>query len=188
MKIDVDLRMTQVHETNILALIIIQVGLLMGPLLHVSPLMNPYHYLFKFQSKGQAQLLHAYTQLFQAHKQLLAQSSQARNGSSAHQRSNSTRQPNRGTTGTPGLGTSVGQQVHAHVAQFGNSGYNSGHGDWNSTQETALPQAFSTLTLQDFGDAGWNMDTGASLHLTSNANNLSSIFNERIFPQPPPPF
>ncbi|GKC30623.1 ribonuclease H-like domain-containing protein [Tanacetum coccineum] len=50
------------------------------------------------------------------------------------------------------------------------------------SQETALPQAFSTLTLEDFGNAGRNMDTGASIHLNSNANNLSSVFNECIYP------
>jgi hypothetical protein len=49
-------------------------------------------------------------------------------------------------------------------------------------QETLLPQAFNTLTLQDLGDVGWNMDTGASSHLNSNANNLSTIYNKSIYP------
>ncbi|GJW36061.1 hypothetical protein Tco_0058981 [Tanacetum coccineum] len=84
--------------------------------------------------------LHPHPLSPQAHKQLLAQSTQSCNGSSAHQQSNSNQQPIRGIIGPTGSGTSVGQQVHAHVAQFGNSGYDSGHtGDWNSTQETNLP-------------------------------------------------
>ncbi|GKC26610.1 hypothetical protein Tco_1033904 [Tanacetum coccineum] len=33
---------------------------------------------------------------------------------------------------------------------------------------------------QDFGNEGWNMDTDATLHLNSNANNLSSILNKRM--------
>ncbi|XP_071695889.1 uncharacterized protein [Rutidosis leptorrhynchoides] len=45
------------------------------------------------------------------------------------------------------------------------------------TQETVLPSAFSAMTLQDYGAAGWHMDTGASNHLTSYINNLSTVFN-----------
>ncbi|GJX38725.1 ribonuclease H-like domain-containing protein [Tanacetum coccineum] len=44
---------------------------------------------------------------------------------------------------------------------------------------TSLPSAFSTMTLQD---PTWNMDTGATSYLTSNARNLSTIFNTRLFP------
>ncbi|GJU13467.1 ribonuclease H-like domain-containing protein, partial [Tanacetum coccineum] len=47
------------------------------------------------------------------------------------------------------------------------------------TTETALPSAFSTMTLQD---PTWNMDTGASSHLNSNSSNLSTIFNKRLYP------
>ncbi|GJW27884.1 ribonuclease H-like domain-containing protein [Tanacetum coccineum] len=35
------------------------------------------------------------------------------------------------------------------------------------------------MTLQD---PTWNMDTGAASHLNSNARNLSTIFNQRLFP------
>ncbi|PWA88754.1 ribonuclease H-like domain-containing protein [Artemisia annua] len=45
-------------------------------------------------------------------------------------------------------------------------------------QETTLPQAFNTMTLQD---PNWNMDTGASSHLNSSAKNLSTIFNSCIY-------
>ncbi|GJS63915.1 hypothetical protein Tco_0678479 [Tanacetum coccineum] len=39
-------------------------------------------------------------------------------------------------------------------------------------QATLLPQAFNTMTLRDPTDANWNMDTGASSHLNSNAKLL----------------
>nr|GFD14963.1 ribonuclease H-like domain-containing protein [Tanacetum cinerariifolium] len=44
---------------------------------------------------------------------------------------------------------------------------------------TTLPSAFSTMTLQD---STWNMDTGSSSHLNSNASNLLTVFNQRLFP------
>ncbi|GJV79392.1 ribonuclease H-like domain-containing protein [Tanacetum coccineum] len=46
-------------------------------------------------------------------------------------------------------------------------------------QETALPQAFSTLTLQDFENDGWNMDTDArlALSLTRIITSLDSEFS-----------
>ncbi|GJR35128.1 ribonuclease H-like domain-containing protein [Tanacetum coccineum] len=47
------------------------------------------------------------------------------------------------------------------------------------SQATSLPYAFSTMTLQD---PTWNMDTCASFHLNSNASNLSTIFNQCLFP------
>ncbi|XP_071695617.1 uncharacterized protein [Rutidosis leptorrhynchoides] len=50
------------------------------------------------------------------------------------------------------------------------------------TQETVLPSAFSTMTLQDFGAAGWHMDTCASTHLTSCINNLRTVFNNCKYP------
>ncbi|GJU58200.1 ribonuclease H-like domain-containing protein [Tanacetum coccineum] len=45
-------------------------------------------------------------------------------------------------------------------------------------QPTSLPSAFSTMSLQD---PTWNMDTGATSHLNSNARNLSTLFNKRLF-------
>ncbi|GKG06610.1 ribonuclease H-like domain-containing protein [Tanacetum coccineum] len=50
------------------------------------------------------------------------------------------------------------------------------------SQETQLPHAFNTLTLQDPANSNWNMDTGSSSHLNSSVNNLSTIFNSRIYP------
>ncbi|GJX43593.1 ribonuclease H-like domain-containing protein [Tanacetum coccineum] len=47
------------------------------------------------------------------------------------------------------------------------------------SQPTSLPSAFSTMTLSD---PTWNMDTGASSHLNSNASNLSTIFSRCLFP------
>nr|GEX96222.1 hybrid signal transduction histidine kinase M [Tanacetum cinerariifolium] len=47
------------------------------------------------------------------------------------------------------------------------------------SQATTLPSTFSTMTLQD---PTWNMDTGLSSHLNSNASNLRTIFNQRLFP------
>ncbi|GKB01676.1 ribonuclease H-like domain-containing protein [Tanacetum coccineum] len=49
-------------------------------------------------------------------------------------------------------------------------------------QETLLPNAFNTMTLQDPANANWNMDTGASSHLNSSTSNLSTIFNSCLYP------
>nr|GEZ07407.1 hypothetical protein [Tanacetum cinerariifolium] len=46
------------------------------------------------------------------------------------------------------------------------------------SQPTALPSAFSTMSLQD---PTWNMDTCATSHLNFNARNLSTLFNKRLF-------
>ncbi|GJT66042.1 ribonuclease H-like domain-containing protein [Tanacetum coccineum] len=46
------------------------------------------------------------------------------------------------------------------------------------SQPTSLPSAFSTMTLQD---PTWNMDTCATSHLNSNAHNLSTLFNTRLY-------
>nr|GEU88253.1 hybrid signal transduction histidine kinase M [Tanacetum cinerariifolium] len=47
-----------------------------------------------------------------------------------------------------------------------------------SSQVTSLPNAFNTMSLQD---PTWNMDIGATSHLYSNARNLSTLFNKRLF-------
>ncbi|GKA72754.1 ribonuclease H-like domain-containing protein [Tanacetum coccineum] len=47
-----------------------------------------------------------------------------------------------------------------------------------ASQPTSLPSAFSTMSLQDLT---WNMDTSATSHLNSDARNLSTIFNKRLF-------
>ncbi|GJR38108.1 ribonuclease H-like domain-containing protein [Tanacetum coccineum] len=98
---------------------------------------------------SQGQLLNAYSQLLQAHQTLLAEAQQAQ------QRNNNNRGSAGTRTKTGNVGQaqhSLGQQLQAHV---GSSSTN------NLAQETTLPQAFNTLTLQDFGNEGGNMDTGA---------------------------
>ncbi|GJR64496.1 ribonuclease H-like domain-containing protein [Tanacetum coccineum] len=47
-----------------------------------------------------------------------------------------------------------------------------------ASQSTTLPSASSTMSLQD---PTWNMDTGATSYLNSNARNLSTLFNKRLF-------
>ncbi|GKE99969.1 ribonuclease H-like domain-containing protein [Tanacetum coccineum] len=59
---------------------------------------------------------------------------------------------------------------------------NSSNTSSNTGQETVLPTAFNTMTLQDPANANWHMDTGASSHLNSSAHNLSIIFNSRMYP------
>ncbi|XP_071709322.1 uncharacterized protein [Rutidosis leptorrhynchoides] len=53
------------------------------------------------------------------------------------------------------------------------------------TQQTVIPSTFSTATLPDYGNTGWIVDTGASIHLTSSINNLSTVFNHCIYPSIP---
>nr|GEU75806.1 ribonuclease H-like domain-containing protein [Tanacetum cinerariifolium] len=45
------------------------------------------------------------------------------------------------------------------------------------TQETTLPYAFTTATIQDFSNGAWNMDSGVSSHLNNSFSSLSEIFN-----------
>ncbi|GKC81179.1 ribonuclease H-like domain-containing protein, partial [Tanacetum coccineum] len=48
-----------------------------------------------------------------------------------------------------------------------------------TAQTATLPQAFHTMTPQD---PSWNMDTGASSHLTDNTGMLTSFSNSSIYP------
>ncbi|XP_071714044.1 uncharacterized protein [Rutidosis leptorrhynchoides] len=90
------------------------------------------------------------------------------------------------TQNPPPQTTSVRQgpycQSHASVYNPGLAQPNTGSvlGPYPHTstleQETTLPNAFSTMTLQDFGNAGWHMD------LTSSINSLSTIFNHCMYP------
>ncbi|XP_071693058.1 uncharacterized protein [Rutidosis leptorrhynchoides] len=50
------------------------------------------------------------------------------------------------------------------------------------SQATIVPNVFSTTTLPDHGNSGWTMDTGASTHLTSSINILTTIFNHCMYP------
>ncbi|XP_071740639.1 uncharacterized protein [Rutidosis leptorrhynchoides] len=68
------------------------------------------------------------------------------------------------------------------MAQSVNSSLQSSTQSQTQTQETILPSAFSAMTLQDYGVADWHMDTGASSHLTSCINSLSTIFNHCKYP------
>ncbi|GKC12192.1 ribonuclease H-like domain-containing protein [Tanacetum coccineum] len=76
--------------------------------------------------------------------------------------------------GNFGLTPQQQQAFLANIGQVTNSN--------PSGQETLLPQAFNTMTIQDPTDANWNMDTGASSHLNSSANNLSTVFNSCTYP------
>ncbi|GJX61921.1 hypothetical protein Tco_0294821 [Tanacetum coccineum] len=42
-----------------------------------------------------------------------------------------------------------------------------------------LPNAFSIMTLED---PSWNMDTGVSSHLNSHSSNLSTVYNNCLYP------
>ncbi|GJW75819.1 hypothetical protein Tco_0135189 [Tanacetum coccineum] len=47
---------------------------------------------------------------------------------------------------------------------------------------TLLLQAFTVGTLHDPNTGAWNMDTGASSHLNSSINSLSTVFNSGMYP------
>ncbi|GJY78729.1 ribonuclease H-like domain-containing protein [Tanacetum coccineum] len=49
----------------------------------------------------------------------------------------------------------------------------------HASQATTFPQALHTMTPQD---PSWNMDTGASSHLTDNTGMLTSFSNSSIYP------
>ncbi|GKC81752.1 ribonuclease H-like domain-containing protein, partial [Tanacetum coccineum] len=87
-------------------------------------------------------LLDAYSQLLQAHHKLLQDTTGTNRASSAYPRS--AQQSTRSSANNRRPSSSVHHELQAHV----------------DNQETTLPQAFSTLTLEDFGNVGWNMDTG----------------------------
>ncbi|KAL4587848.1 hypothetical protein LXL04_000722 [Taraxacum kok-saghyz] len=46
-----------------------------------------------------------------------------------------------------------------------------------SSESTAIPQMFNTMTLNDPGQGGWFMDTGATAHLHSDAGILKSVLD-----------
>ncbi|GKF45625.1 hypothetical protein Tco_0135427 [Tanacetum coccineum] len=83
------------------------------------------------------------------------------------------------------------QQTQPHQPTFGFNGHqqalysvavqNQSASSGSTSQETQPPHAFNTLTLQDPANSNWNMDTGTSSHLNSSVNNLSTIFNSRIY-------
>nr|GEY39219.1 ribonuclease H-like domain-containing protein [Tanacetum cinerariifolium] len=50
------------------------------------------------------------------------------------------------------------------------------------SDETYLPQALNTMTLQEPVDLKWNMDTTTSSHINSSTSNLSTIFNSCMYP------
>ncbi|GKD81815.1 hypothetical protein Tco_1348654 [Tanacetum coccineum] len=96
----------------------------------------------------------------------------------------------------PGFGPQQGNNTFGHsVTNQGNTTlspqqqalltqavYGSGNQSTPHGQETFLPQAFNTMTLQEPANANRNMDTGASSHLNSSATNLSNVFNSCIYP------
>lgn len=52
---------------------------------------------------------------------------------------------------------------------------------FNADQATSLPQAFSSMSLQDLGNSEWYMDTRATAHLHNNPCILNSFSNKCIF-------
>ena len=75
--------------------------------------------------------------------------------------------------------SNISPQQQALLAQavYGSGSQASTHG-----QETLLPQAFNTMTLQEPANVNWHMDTGASSHINSSTNNLNTVFNSCIYP------
>ncbi|GKB35265.1 hypothetical protein Tco_0880207 [Tanacetum coccineum] len=77
------------------------------------------------------------------------------------------------------------QQTQPHQPTFGFNSHqqalylavvqNQSASSGSTSQETQLPHAFNTLTLQDPANSNWNMDTGASSHLNSSVNNLTPL-------------
>ncbi|GJX25154.1 hypothetical protein Tco_0231450, partial [Tanacetum coccineum] len=98
------------------------------------------------------------------------------------------------TIGSRGvLGPAPGQAYvtqptgHAVFGPSDSSTYTTGplYGTWGPQvvygpyvdQATTLLQAFNAMTVQDYGDSGWYMDTGATSHLASDAGKLTTISN-----------
>ncbi|GJT02190.1 ribonuclease H-like domain-containing protein [Tanacetum coccineum] len=44
-------------------------------------------------------------------------------------------------------------------------------------QATTLPQAFNAMTVKDYGDSGWYMDTGATSHLASDTDEYNALIS-----------
>ncbi|GJZ44585.1 ribonuclease H-like domain-containing protein [Tanacetum coccineum] len=97
--------------------------------------------------------------------------------------------PTPGPTGSI-LGPAPQPPVHS---AYGPTGPRPGasHGYWEYgpsgnvyvDQPTTIPHAFNATTLRyadNNEDSGWYMDTGATSHLSSDAGNLTTIFNKRI--------
>ncbi|GKB51982.1 hybrid signal transduction histidine kinase M, partial [Tanacetum coccineum] len=82
------------------------------------------------------------------------------------------------------------QAQQTMLAQFGFNGLSGQSRPTNITgfrsgQLAERQQAFQPTTTgisRDPTDANWNMDTGASSHLNSNATNLSTLFNSCMYP------
>ncbi|GJR32356.1 ribonuclease H-like domain-containing protein [Tanacetum coccineum] len=73
----------------------------------------------------------------------------------------------------------VQQQHNLHSLPSNSQGILGAAPALHPSQATSLPSSFSTMTLHD---PTWNMDTGATSHLNSNAHNLSTLFNSRLYP------
>ncbi|XP_071712276.1 uncharacterized protein [Rutidosis leptorrhynchoides] len=87
-------------------------------------------------------------------------------------------------TGPPGFRGPLQPTLHGQQPSFGpnHPEFSGTHQQPTYSQETIIPHAFSTTTLPDYSNTGWTMDTGASIHLTSSINNLSTIFNHCMYP------
>ncbi|GJT38950.1 ribonuclease H-like domain-containing protein [Tanacetum coccineum] len=73
----------------------------------------------------------------------------------------------------------VQQQHNLHSLPSNSQGILGAAPALHPSHATSLPSAFSTMMLHD---PTWNMDTGATSHLNSNAHNLSTLFNSRLYP------
>ncbi|GJW62496.1 ribonuclease H-like domain-containing protein [Tanacetum coccineum] len=78
-----------------------------------------------------------------------------------------------GPTGVQGVATHSGPNWGPYVV----------YGPYED-QVTTLPQAFNTMTFQDFGDANWYMDTGATSHLASDVEDSTSPISLRLLTTP----
>ncbi|GJR74735.1 ribonuclease H-like domain-containing protein [Tanacetum coccineum] len=75
-------------------------------------------------------------------------------------------------------------RVQGAVAHSGsNWGPQVVYGPYRDQATTLLP-AFNAMTVQDFGDANWYMDTGATSHLASDAEDSTSLTSLRLLTTP----
>nr|GEX24642.1 ribonuclease H-like domain-containing protein [Tanacetum cinerariifolium] len=134
-----------------------------------------------------AQIVAQLLQLLQAQQSLLAQ--YGLNSLSGQRQPLHNSVPGPRSSAPPGFTSTKHQQAqHAFSPQqqalFASTVQSSGIASQPNAygQETYLPQALNTMTLQEPTDLNWNMDTGASSHLNSSTNNLSTIFNSCMYP------
>nr|GEW05588.1 hypothetical protein [Tanacetum cinerariifolium] len=70
--------------------------------------------------------------------------------------------------------------IHSVLTWHGLSPMYNPHVASLGTRATSLPQAFHAMTVQDYGDSCWYIDTGAITHLSLDTSKLTSISNNSI--------